>query len=261
MTASPPETTLDTVRTWVAQAERLCVLTGAGVSAASGVPTFRDAQTGYWAQFRAEDMASAAGFRANPGRVWQWYQHRKALIAAVQPNAAHHALAQWSLQHPGAMTLVTQNVDGLHQRAGSTDVLCLHGDLWQDRWLNPTCPQCNADVLTDGEPPACPCCGNLRRPGVVWFGEMLPGRVLANAQAAAEACDVLLVVGTAGVVYPAAGLAQLARRCGRRVVVLNTAATDLDSVADAVLRGPATSSLPAVLLSDEGEGLQPAVWY
>lgn len=259
MTACTPENTLDaasvhTVRNWVAQAGRLCVLTGAGVSAASGVPTFRDAQTGYWAQFRAEDMASEAGFRANPERVWRWYQHRRELIAAVQPNAAHLALAGWARQHPDRMTLVTQNVDGLHQRAGSADVLCLHGDLWQDRWLNRPCPQCNPGALSDGAPPACPHCGNLRRPGVVWFGEMLPGSVLARAQAAAEACDLLLVVGTAGVVYPAAGLAQLAHRCGRRVVVLNTTATDLDTVADAVLRGPATVSLAAVLAMDDGAG-------
>lgn len=238
---------LNAARDWIAQAQQLCVLTGAGVSAESGVPTFRDAQSGYWAQFRAEDMASERGFRAQPERVWRWYEHRRALIAAVQPNAAHQALADFSQRRPGALTLVTQNVDGLHQRAGSTDVLCLHGDLFADRWLGKPCPQCDPVHTTDTQPPACPHCGNLRRPGVVWFGEMLPLQTLARAQKAAEACDVMLVVGTAGVVYPAAGVVHLARTAGRRVVVVNTAPTDLDKLADAVLQGPATEWLPQLL--------------
>lgn len=243
--------TMEAVRGWIAQSQRLCVLTGAGVSAESGVPTFRDAQTGYWAQFRAEDMASERGFRAQPEQVWRWYQHRRALIAAVQPNAAHLALARFAQQRPGVLTLVTQNVDGLHQRAGSPDVVCLHGDLASDRWLEAPCPQCDP-ALTQGallasEPPACPYCGNLRRPAVVWFGEHLPQQALEQAEAAAQSCDVMLVVGTAGVVYPAAGLVFQARDCGARVVIVNTAPTELDALADATLRGPAATVLPALL--------------
>ena len=243
--------TMDAVRGWIAQSQRLCVLTGAGVSAESGVPTFRDAQTGYWAQFRAEDMASERGFRAQPEQVWRWYQHRRSLIAAVQPNAAHHALAGFAAQRLGVLTLITQNVDGLHQRAGSPDVVCLHGDLAADQWLDAPCPQCAAALqagqLTATEPPACPHCGNLRRPGVVWFGERLPRRALEAAEAAAQSCDVMLVVGTAGVVYPAAGLVFQARDAGARVVIVNTAPTELDALADATLRGPAATLLPALL--------------
>lgn len=242
---------MDAVRGWIAQSQRLCVLTGAGVSAESGVPTFRDAQTGYWAQFRAEDMASAPGFRAHPERVWRWYQHRRDLVAAVHPNAAHHALADFAAQRPGVLTLITQNVDGLHQRAGSPDVVGLHGDLAADRWLDAPCPQCaaalHAGQLTTTEPPACPHCGNLRRPGVVWFGECLPQAALEAAEAAAQRCDLMLVVGTAGVVYPAAGLVFQARDAGARVVIVNTAATELDVLADATLRGPAATLLPVLL--------------
>lgn len=251
MIASDPEKTMDAVRGWIAQSQRLCVLTGAGVSAESGVPTFRDAQTGYWAQFHAEDMATEAGFRAHPERVWRWYQHRRALVAAVQPNAAHHALAQFAQQRPGVLTLITQNVDGLHQAAGSPDVVALHGELAADGWLEAVCPRCESALaqgqLTAGAPPACPHCGNLRRPGVVWFGECLPAAALARAEAAAQSCDLMLVVGTAGVVYPAAGLVFQAQHAGARVVIVNTAPTELDRLADAVLQGPAAARLVEML--------------
>ena len=129
---------LETVRGWIAQAQRIAVLTGAGVSAESGVPTFRDAQTGYWAQFNPQEMASERGFRAAPQRVWDWYEHRRAMLVGVQPNAGHQALAAFARRHPGRLALITQNVDGLHQRAGSEGVLCLHGDLAANRWLDRT---------------------------------------------------------------------------------------------------------------------------
>lgn len=249
--AETPENSLNLVRDWIAQSQRLCVLTGAGVSAESGVPTFRDAQTGYWAQFQAQDMATEAGFRAHPERVWRWYQHRRDLIAAVQPNAGHVALARFAQQRPGVLTLVTQNVDGLHQRAGSPDVVALHGELAADRWLEAPCPQCSTALeqgrLTAGDPPACPFCGNVRRPGVVWFGECLPAQALEQAEAAAHRCEVMLVVGTAGVVYPAAGLVFQAQHAGARVVIVNTAATELDVLADCTLRGTAAQLLPPLL--------------
>lgn len=238
---------LQTVRGWLRGASQVAVLTGAGISAESGVPTFRDAQTGYWAQFRAEDMATEEGFRAHPERVWGWYMHRRQLIVGVQPNAGHTALADFAQHHPGRLTLITQNVDGLHQRAGSQGVLCLHGDLMEDRFLDRPRACCHPDTVEAGNPPHCPRCGNLLRPGVVWFGEALPVTVFDAAQHAARACDLMLVVGTTGAVYPAAGLAHSARAAGARVVVVNTAVSELDSVAHAVLRGSAAQMLPALL--------------
>lgn len=238
---------LDTITAWVRQAQRIAVLTGAGVSAESGVPTFRDAQTGYWAQFNPHDMATEAGFRANPERVWDWYQHRRGMLAGVEPNAAHRALAAFGARHPGRLTLITQNVDGLHQRAGSTGVLCLHGDLMADRWLDKPRSCCDLACAVPGRPPRCPGCGNLVRPGVVWFGEELPRQTLAAAQQAAEQCDLMLVVGTAGAVYPAAGLAHVARGAGAQVVVINPAPSELDGMARAILRGAAGALLPELL--------------
>ena len=238
---------LVTVQGWLCEARQIAVLTGAGISAESGVPTFRDAQTGYWAQFRAEDMATEEGFRAHPARVWGWYQHRRQLLAGVQPNDGHRALAEFARRHPGRLTLITQNVDGLHQRAGSEGVLCLHGDLMENRFLDLPRACCHPDTVEAGNPPHCPRCGNLLRPGVVWFGEPLPLAVLDAAQQAASACDLMLVVGTAGAVYPAAGLAHSARAAGARVVVVNTAPSELDDVAHVVLRGGAAQVLPALL--------------
>lgn len=238
---------VEAVRQWLADAHHIAVLTGAGISAESGVPTFRDTQNGYWAQFRAEDMATEEGFRAHPARVWRWYQHRRQLLAGVQPNDGHRALAKFALRHPGRLTLITQNVDGLHQRAGSEGVLCLHGDLLEDRFLDLPRACCHPDTVEAGNPPHCPRCGNMLRPGVVWFGEPLPLAVLDAAQQAARACDLMLVVGTAGAVYPAAGLAHSARAAGARVVVVNTAPSELDDVAHVVLRGGAAQVLPALL--------------
>lgn len=237
----------DTVKTWVQQARHIAVLTGAGISAESGVPTFRDAQTGYWAQFRPEDMATEAGFRAHPQRVWDWYQYRRDLLADALPNAGHLALAAFQHQFPSRLTLITQNVDGLHQRAGSTGVLCLHGDIFADRWLDMPRNCCHVEHAVAGHPPYCDRCGNLLRPGVVWFGEALPLRTLEAAQHAAQVCDLMLVVGTAGAVYPAAGLAHQARAAGARVVVVNTAPSELDGMAHAVLRAPAAQVLPTLL--------------
>lgn len=239
------------VRQWLAEAVRkengVAVLTGAGVSAESGVPTFRDGGTGYWARFRPEDMASEAGYRRDPQHVWRWYQHRRELVRHAQPNAGHMALAQWAQRHPARLTLITQNVDDLHQRAGSTGVLCLHGELLKSRWLNHRCAHCDLEHTTAGEPPSCPACGNLLRPAVVWFGEPLPQDVWSEAEHAAQHCELMLVVGTSGAVYPAAGLAQIARQGGARVVVINPQQTELDPVAHVLLHGASASLLPALL--------------
>ncbi|SFD66660.1 SIR2 family NAD-dependent protein deacylase [Paracidovorax konjaci] len=238
---------LDTLRAWVAEAPRILVLTGAGMSAESGVPTFRDAQTGHWAHLRPEEMASVEGFRAQPGLVWDWYAHRRAQLAGVEPHAGHRALADFSRRYPDRLTLATQNVDGLHQRAGSTGVLCLHGDLRTDRWLDPPRLCCNVSAAVPGSPPTCGTCGNRLRPAVVWFGEALPEALLEKAQDAAHECALMLVVGTAGVVYPAAGLAHIAHRAGARVAVVNPAPSALDDLADLVVASTAAQALPAIL--------------
>lgn len=232
------------VQGWVRAARHIAVLTGAGMSAESGVPTFRDAQTGLWAKFRPEDLATEDAFRANPRMVWDWYALRREMVAKVEPNAGHRALAAFQQRHPGRLTLITQNVDGLHQRAGSQNVLALHGNIAQDKWLDAPRACCLRDAPAAGRPPHCAVCGNLRRPGVVWFGEMLPVDALDAAERAARACDLMLVVGTSGQVYPAAGLARMA---SGRVVVVNPHATELDDAAHAVLRGTAAMLLPQFL--------------
>jgi NAD-dependent deacetylase len=234
------------VRGWIRNARAIAVLTGAGMSQESGVPTFRDAQTGLWAKFRPEDLATEPAFRAHPDMVWDWYAMRREAVGRVEPNAGHLALARFQQRHPGRLTVITQNVDGLHQRAGSPDVLAVHGSILEDRWLDAPRACCRAQPPQPGRPPRCATCGNLRRPAVVWFGEMLPPAVLGAAEKAAASCDLMLVVGTSGVVYPAAGLARGA--AGRsRVVVVNPQASDLDDVAAAVLRGTAATVLPALL--------------
>lgn len=248
---------LTQVRGWLAGAGRIAVLTGAGVSAESGVPTFRDAQQGLWAQFDPQQLATEVGFRTDPALVWGWYGSRREAIARVQPNAGHMALAAFAQARPGRLTLITQNVDGLHQRAGSPEVLALHGHIFEDQWLGghePVCDRphplglpCDPAQLEPGQPPRCPACGRLVRPGVVWFGESLPEAPLRAAEQAAAACDVMLVVGTAGAVYPAAGLVFTAREAGARVVVLNPQPTELDALADVLLRCPSAQGLPALL--------------
>jgi NAD-dependent deacetylase len=238
------EADIQQVRAMVRGASRIFVMTGAGMSAESGVPTFRDAQTGLWAKFDPQQLATEQAFRAAPGMVWDWYAMRRDMIASVKPNAGHIALAAFARRHPGRLTLVTQNVDGLHQRAGSADVLALHGNIAHDKWLDPAKPCCDLDATRAGRPPACPHCGNMLRPDVVWFGEMLPTRTLLRAQQAARECDLMIVVGTSGVVYPAAGLAH---ESGGPLVVVNPDETGLDDGAQLVLRGTAARVLPRLL--------------
>ena len=235
---------VERVREWIAAARHIAVLTGAGMSAESGVPTFRDTQTGLWARFRPEELATEEAFRANPQHVWDWYAMRRERMKDVSPNAGHMALAEFAQRHPGRLTLITQNVDGLHQCAGSPGVLALHGNIAEDRWLDAPRACCDARPAIEGRPPRCGVCGNLRRPAVVWFGEMLPVDVLEAAEEAAQDCDLMLVVGTSGVVYPAAGLA---RSTQGRVVVINPESSDLDDAADVVLRGTAAGLLPQLL--------------
>jgi NAD-dependent deacetylase len=241
--------TLETARRAVAAARSVVALTGAGISAESGIPTFRDAQTGLWAHFNPEELASEPGFRAHPQRVWDWYAERREGMRRAQPNAAHHALADFARRHPGRLTVVTQNVDDLHQRAGTPQVIRLHGDLLADRWIDacPRHPACAPGEAEPGRPPRCTACGNLVRPAVVWFGEMLPELAIERAQRAAASCEVMLVVGTSGAVWPAAGLAGLARRAGATVVIVNPEPSEIDAEAALRLRGRAAELLPRLL--------------
>ncbi len=236
-----------------ARAGGLCVLTGAGMSAESGIPTFRDALTGLWARFDPMELASVEGFRADPARVWRWYAERREGVRSAQPNAGHRALAAFDRRHPGVLVLVTQNVDDLHQRAGHAGVLRLHGDILQQAWLGRCVawqrgdPECDPTRAEPGDPPRCAECGNLVRPGVVWFGESLPADALDRAEQAAADCAVMLVVGTSGAVWPAAGLAEQARRHAAKVIIVNPASSEIDDQARWLLRGTAAEVLPSLL--------------
>ncbi|PDW00390.1 SIR2 family NAD-dependent protein deacylase [Candidatus Viridilinea mediisalina] len=200
-------------------ARNVAVLTGAGVSAESGIPTFRDAQSGLWAKYSPEELASPAAFRRNPRLVWEWYAMRRAAVLAAQPNPGHVALAQLEQLVPH-FTLITQNVDGLHARAGSRALIELHGNITKVR--------CSVEgtfcsTWAEGEelPPPCPTCGAPLRPHVVWFGEQLPLDALQQAWIAAEECEVFLSIGTSGLVEPAASLPRVAYSHGATVAVLN----------------------------------------
>ena len=231
-------------------ARHVVVLTGAGVSAESGVPTFRDKQTGLWERFDALELATPQAFQRDPALVWGWYQWRRRLVERAQPNAAHHALAQWQ-QRPVRFTLITQDVDDLHERAGSRDVQHLHGRLS----LN-VCENCRREAQLDAaeelfedgrriEPPRCANCGARIRPGVVWFGEALPQAEWRFAVEAAESCDLFLCVGTSALVQPAASLVDHA--ADAVTVQINTNPTPLDEAVDYSLNGPAGVILPELL--------------
>jgi len=228
------------------QARHVCVLTGAGISAESGIPTFRDAQEGLWAQYSPLDLATPEGFERDPELVWRWYEWRREMIRAAQPNAGHIALAHLANRVP-RLTLVTQNVDGLHQRAGSPHVLEYHGNILRDRCTVEQVVAERTEASRRSPLPRCASCGGLLRPDVVWFGEMIPRHALVEADLAAAGCDAFLSVGTSSLVYPAAGLAEEAVRRGVPVIEINPTATDLSPRADVVLQGPAGRILPELL--------------
>jgi len=228
-------------------AQRLVALTGAGVSAESGVPTFRDAQTGLWARYRPEELASPQGFQSDPRLVWDWYAWRREIVAQAKPNPGHYALAEMEQRLPG-FTLVTQNVDGLHQRAGSGQrfpVIELHGNIQRTR-----CFEQHHSIQTwedTGEiPPRCPRCGGLLRPDVVWFGESLPPQALEAAVSATRISQVFFSIGTSGLVQPAASLALAARERGAVVVEINAEPTPLTPQVDFFFAGKAGEILPAL---------------
>ncbi len=235
------------------RSEQTMALTGAGVSAESGLATFRDALTGLWERFDAAQLATPEAFERDPALGWGWYEWRRAKVATAKPNGAHFALAQLEAARPQTV-VVTQNVDDLHERAGSRNVLHLHGSLF-----TPRCARCGRPhrfdatptVETEGgrriEPPRCSACGGQLRPGVVWFGEPLPSAAWQKAEAAATTSDLLLVVGTSGLVQPAASLPLIARRAGASVVVIDPHPTAIDEISTRCLRGKAGEVLPHLI--------------
>ena len=236
-----PSALIDAMR----NARRVAALTGAGVSAESGVPTFRDAQTGLWANFKLEELATPEAFRRNPKLVWDWYAWRRAKVGSVQPNPGHHALVELERRVP-EFTLATQNVDGLHQRAGSRNVIELHGNI--------TRVKCFREGILVSEwneqgevPPRCSRCGDYLRPDVVWFNESLPEGAFETAEMKARECDVFLSIGTSSVVYPAAMLPEIALQSRATVIEINPDETPLTNLATFSLRGASGAVLPALL--------------
>jgi len=225
-------------------AQRIAVLTGAGISAESGVPTFRG-EDGLWRQFRAEDLATPEAFARDPKTVWEWYDWRRGIIGKVNPNPGHMVLAQWEKKLSG-FKLITQNVDGLHARAGSTKILELHGNIWKTRCTKEETVAENLEVPLKQIPPACPACGALLRPHIVWFGESLDPDILRRAIGASSLCDVMLVVGTSAFVQPAASLPLRASAAGAKIIEINPDPTPLTHYADVSLHGKAGEILPRI---------------
>ena len=233
-------------------ARHVTALTGAGTSAESGVPTFRDAQTGLWARYRPEDLATPEAFRTNPQLVWDWYQWRRGLVSEAEPNPGHYALAEIEsciTQHGSSFTLITQNVDGLHQRVGSQNVIELHGNIMRSKCFDCNWPAGAIVHLHEAGKgvPHCSRCGGLLRPDVVWFGESLPPDALQTAWEAAENCDVFFSIGTSAVVQPAASLPIIARQNGAVLVEVNPSPTLLTRLATYVLQEPSGEVLPALV--------------
>jgi NAD-dependent deacetylase len=234
----------------LARAGRVVVSSGAGMSRESGIPTFRDAMEGLWANFDPQELATEQGFRRDPRRVWSWYAWRRQRIAEARPNAGHFAVAQMETVIP-SLAVVTQNVDGLHTDAGSAEVVEVHGSIRRVKCLD------HGHLFSgelppyeDGEeqdPPACPVCGSPLRPDVVWFGEMLPEAAVERAWSLAGVCDAMLLIGTSGTVWPAAELPLVARRAGARIIEVNPMPSELTHAVDVFLQGPAGQVLPALL--------------
>lgn len=235
---------LDKARSRIASAQFITVLTGAGISADSGVPTFRGTD-GLWRNFRAEDLATPEAFERDPRLVWEWYNWRREILATKSPNEAHHALARLE-ERAKQFHLITQNVDGLHRQAGSQNLSELHGDIWKVR-----CTSCRLVVENRDVPlallPHCRSCGGLLRPHIVWFGEALDEQVLADSVRSVESCDVMVIVGTSGLVYPAAMLMPAAKANGAFVMEINLDPTPYTVDATLSLQGRAKDIVPLIL--------------
>ncbi|MCP4570520.1 MAG: NAD-dependent deacylase [FCB group bacterium] len=227
----------------IRNAQRPVFSTGAGVSAESGVPTFRG-EGGIWNKMRPEELASVDGFMQNPTLVWEWYQHRRNLMSGVDPNPGHHAIAEFEKRFPGTI-LITQNIDGLHDRAGSSNILELHGNIARNKCFDCGRPY-TEEINIEDDFPHCDCGGKIR-PDVVWFGEMLPQNIISRAFRAAEEADLFFAVGTSAVVQPAASLPVIAGRAGAYVVEINLDQTALTSAADLFLQGKSGDVLPRIM--------------
>jgi len=231
----------------LSRCRQLVVFTGAGMSKESGIATFREAQQGLWQNYDPHELATIEGFRRNPQLVWSWYQERFGHISDVEPNAGHRAIAALE-QHIRRVVVITQNIDNLHREAGSSDIIELHGN-----WRLYKCLNGHSGFTLDdfGEqteiPPRCPQCSAMLRPDVVWFGEMLPEDAIERAFDECRWCDVILVVGTSGLVQPAASLPQRAKRSGATIIEVNPERSAITALADVYLRGPAAVVLPALL--------------
>jgi NAD-dependent deacetylase len=236
-----PEALIEALRS----SRHICVLTGSGISAESGVPTFREAQTGLWQKFDPHELATPDAFLRDPELIWKWYRWRRDLVAKAEPNAGHNALVDLAEQ-VDRFTLVTQNVDGLHQRAGSQDVIEFHGNLFEDRCFVKDCVV-TEEYDASATVPTCPACGSNLRPGVVWFGEAIPQNALQDSMTAASSCDLFLSIGTSSLVWPAAGLADTARAAGATIVEVNPDTTPLSNATDFQLNGNAGTILPELL--------------
>lgn len=226
-------------------ANQVTVLTGAGVSKESGIPTFREAQTGLWAQYDPMELATPEAFLRNPKLVWEWYAWRRGLVGKAEPNAGHFTLVELENKTP-KFTLITQNVDSLHERAGSKNIIELHGNITRTKCFD------NHHIVSEwieGEdiPPKCPECGSMLRPDVVWFNEGLPPDALQSAHQASQSADVFLSIGTSALVQPAASLPLLAKQPGAVLVEINPAETQITPYADIVLPGASGEVLPALL--------------
>jgi NAD-dependent deacetylase len=235
------------VEGWIGRlrdARRVTVLTGAGISAESGVPTFRG-EGGLWREYRAEELATPEAFARDPHLVWEWYDYRRELVSKTEPNAGHRALVDLETRVPSFL-LITQNVDNLHQRSGSEAVCELHGNLFRARCSREGTTRTDLPVPLPEIPPKCEC-GALLRPDVVWFGEALPEKNILQAQTAAHSSEVMFVIGTSAVVYPAAALPQIAKTGGAFVVEVNIQPTPISSAVDVSLIGPAAELLPAIV--------------
>lgn len=229
---------------FLAGAGRVAVLTGAGISAESGVPTFRG-KDGLWKQHKAETLATPEAFERDPKLVWEWYDWRRGLIAPVEPNAGHQVIAGWESLF-GEMAVITQNVDGLHAKAGSQNVVELHGNIWKLRCTREGTVEEVRDNPLPHIPPVCPNCGSLFRPHIVWFGESLDPLVLDRAYDLSQSCQVMFVIGTSAVVHPAASLPYAAARAGAKIVEINLEPTPLTPHANFFFPGKAGEILPVL---------------
>lgn len=230
------------------RASSITVLTGAGISAESGIPTFRG-EEGLWRNFRSEDLATPEAFQRDPKLVWEWYEWRRGIAKEAKPNYGHHTLAELQNHKPN-FNLITQNIDSLHRLAGSRNIIELHGNLWQIRCTGCAIIEQNVDVPLKELPPKCNSCGAIGRPNIVWFGELIPMPLIDKALIAIEQCEVMLIVGTSGVVEPAASMGLVAKQTGKIVIEVNVEPTVNTNFYDLTIFGKSSEVLPLICRSE-----------